>query len=49
MEFVWSIVVVVVVVVVLTLIKKEYIHYAVLKHGWWIVDQYIRKDSLERR
>ena len=25
------------------------IHYAVLKDGWWIVDQYIRNDSLERR
>ena len=21
------------------------IHYAVLKDGWWIVDQYIRNDS----
>ena len=25
------------------------IYYAVLKDGRWIVDQYIRNDSLERR
>ena len=25
------------------------IYFAVLKDGWWVVDQYIRNDSLERR